>query len=210
MQAFNITTRFFAVLIFLAGAQLSMPLYLQASVDSVRNRLICLDFQNQEFTQIMESIANQAQISIKIKGFIPSGKRDLQLNQVPVDKAVEQLMRLYGIQNHAVSYSTSESRIRLAMFGFPPDALLTRRADYPSKSRLKENDCPSAGEGLEKPAEKAEMVLARVKKDGSLTLKQVQMLDRQNINFLIESKGRSLTPDQILQLKMQSAHFEAE
>ena len=210
MQVFNITARFVAVLMFMAGVQLSMPFSLPASEDSVRDRLICLDLQNHDFTQIMESIADQAQITIKIQGYIPPGKRDIQLKQVPVDKAVEQIMRLYGIQNHAVSYITSESRIRLAMFGFPPDVLLTRQENYPSKSTLKENDCSPAGNGPEKPADRAEIVLARMNNDGSLTLEQVQMLDRQNINFLIESKGRSLTPDQILQLKEQSAQFEAE
>ena len=210
MQAFNITVRFVAVLIFLAGVYLFMPLSLFAADDTLRKRNLCLDLKNQDFTQIMESIAEQAKISIKIQGYIPPGKRDLQLKQVPVDKAVEQVMRLYGIQNHAVSFNTSGSNLKLAMFGVPANSILSNQTtEHSSEIVLKDGEQHAVVDRLEQLRGKSEMVLAKMNDNGSLTSEQLQRLNKQNIYFLNDT-SRSLTPDQLHQLRTQIVQFEAE
>ena len=91
--------------------------YVHAEEMPVRERLISVDKKDQDFTQALEAIANQAGIAINIHGQIPEGKRDLSMDQMPLGEAISKIMRLYGVQNHAAAYDPESKTIMLAVLG---------------------------------------------------------------------------------------------
>ena len=89
--------------------------YAQAEEIPVRERLISVDKQDQDFVQALESIADQAGITFNIYGQIPEGKRDLSMDEVPLGQAMAQVFRMYGIRNHAAAYNPGTETVMLAI-----------------------------------------------------------------------------------------------
>ena len=91
--------------------------YVQAEEVPVRERLISIDKQDQDFTQALKAIADQAGINFNVHGQVPSGNRDLSLKDIPLDQAMTQILRMYGVSNHAVAYNPETGTVMLTFLG---------------------------------------------------------------------------------------------
>jgi type II secretory pathway component GspD/PulD (secretin) len=95
----------FVVLFLLTAIVFSGHNLAQAEEKPVAERLVSVNLEDQDFTQALKAIADQAGITINIHGQTPAGKRDLSLKQVPLNQALAQVLRLYGVLNHAAAYN---------------------------------------------------------------------------------------------------------
>ena len=87
----------------------------QAEEVPVRERLVSVNLQDQDFTQALEAIAGQAGITVNLHGQMPAGKRDLSMDEVPLGQAMAQVFRMYGIRNHAAAYNPGTETVMLAI-----------------------------------------------------------------------------------------------
>ena len=87
----------------------------QAAETPIKERIISIDLQNQNFTQAIEAIADQAGISIKLRGEKPQGNRDLSFKKLSVENAIAQVLRQYGVQNHVAAIDTKKQQLMLAV-----------------------------------------------------------------------------------------------
>ncbi len=185
---------------------------IKASDMPVREKIININSDNKCFKQIMEIISGQAEVLINVKGHIPSGKRDFYLNDISLEQAIDQVMRFYGVQNHAVAYNSGDNSLVLALFGISnPASLSSQTAHLSSDKEPNYDDQSQPKKHLEQPGEEKETMLTKLEKDTSLTPDQLQRLQKQNSQFLTElNRNDSLAPNQLQQLKKQSMQFEAE
>lgn len=104
----------------------------------IKERLISIEQKAQTFTQALDAVAEQADISFKTHGDLPQAKRDLTLNQVPLNQAMGHILRLYGVRNHAAAFNPETGTIMLAILetsnnvaALPPDSSNVVSTDKP-------------------------------------------------------------------------------
>ena len=166
--------------------------YAQAEEIPVRERLISVNKQDQNFTQALEAIANQAGIAINIHGQIPEGKRDLSMDQMPLGKAMAQVMKMYGVLNHAAAYNPDTGTVMLAIL-----ETSTMVARLPSK------DEPEIEISLSMEPLTGDQISQLVPDNPidymPLTLAQIDMLEPDD-----ESDYQPLSPEQMTQLEPEN------
>jgi type II secretory pathway component GspD/PulD (secretin) len=103
-------TLFLLTAIFFIGHNLA-----QAEEKPVAERLVSVNLEDQDFTQALKTIADQAGITINIHGQTPAGKRDISINQMPLNQALAHILRIYGVRNHAAAYNPETGTVMLAI-----------------------------------------------------------------------------------------------
>jgi hypothetical protein len=89
--------------------------YVQAEEKPVAERLVTINLEDQDFTQALAVIADQAGITINIHGQTPAGKRDISINNMSLNEAMGHILRIYGVRNHAAAYNPDTGTVMLAI-----------------------------------------------------------------------------------------------
>jgi len=79
----------------------------------VLQRPVSLDKKGLDLKQAIEAVARQSDLNITIQGEKPPGTRDIFLSEMPVEKAIKQILKMYGVQNHAAVYFLENKIIML-------------------------------------------------------------------------------------------------
>jgi len=127
MKKSNLIFTFAAVLLLLIPCLILGSEPAKAADVPVQERMISIDKQDQDFTQALETIADQAGITINIHGQTPTGKRDILLNEVSVKKAIIQIMRLYGVKSQAFAYDDKNNLLHGWILSSTSDSLSAMR-----------------------------------------------------------------------------------
>ena len=184
--------------------------YAQAEEIPVRERLISVDKQNQDFTQALESIANQAGITINVHGQIPEGKRDLSMSQVPMGQAMAQVLRMYGVRNHAAAYNPETGTVMLAILETSTHVAALSPEAEPTIDFW---DKPLTEDQLARLREQSEIIVAEMEESAlPLAPFQIEQLREQSsaMEKEMEESSQPLTPEQLERLREQSFVIELE
>lgn len=198
---------------------LSMALLLSglthARADNIplKERLISIDLQDHDFTQVMEVIAGQAGVGVDVRGAKPALRRDISFHQVPLGQAMAQLMRAYGVMNHAAAYDPEAKSIMLVLLKTIPVDLAD---DSWRKDVQEDHDSffkPLTQEQLERLREQNILYLAQMEEAMKpLTQEQMELLreESEKIEAEMEEAMQPLTPEQMERLQEQSFWIELE
>ena len=184
--------------------------YAQAEEIPVRERLISVDKQDQDFVQALESIADQAGINLNIHGQIPEGKRDLSMDQMPLGKAMAQVLRMYGVRNHAAAYNPETGTVMLAILETSTHVAALSPEAEPTIDFW---DKPLTEDQLARLREQSEIIVAEMEEISKpLTPEQLERLfDKSaDIEWEMNEISQPLTPEQLERLRGQSAEIERE
>ena len=91
------------------------PIPSYSSQISTENININLKLQQQSLSQSLGAIAEQIDIAISLTGTPPQSMESINLENVSLDEAIDRLMKLYGITNHAAIYDLEEKKILLTI-----------------------------------------------------------------------------------------------
>ena len=89
--------------------------HIHAEEIPLRQKLISIDLNDQDFTQAMEAIAGQAGVKIDIHGNNPVGSRSLKFEAVPIDQVITEVANTYGILNHAVAFNSETKKLTIVI-----------------------------------------------------------------------------------------------
>jgi small lipoprotein (TIGR04454 family) len=185
--------------------------YAQAEEKPVVESLVTINLEDQDFTQALKAIADQAGITINIHGQIPAGKRDLSLKQVPLNQALAQVLRIYGVLNHAAAYNPDTGTVMLAILETSTMmAALSPQAQPRIDISLDE---PLTPEQLERLKEQSEIIVAEMEESAlPLAPFQIEQLREQSsaMEKEMEEASQPLTPEQLERLREQSMQIELE
>lgn len=181
-----------------------------AEAKPVRERLISIDIQDQDFSQTMESIVGQLDLELRIQGEKPSGKRDLVMKDVPLDQAMAKALRFYGVINHAAVYDTENRSIMLFIIKSVP----VTAASLDDEAELGIwIDEPLTPEMLDQLKEQSNLIVAEMEESFQpLTQNELESLRERSaqIDGEMAQQIQPLTPEQIEQLKEQSMRIDWE
>ena len=182
----------------------------QAEEKPVAERLVSINLEDQDFTQALKAIADQAGITINIHGQAPTGKRDITLKQVPLNQALAQVLRLYGVRNHAAAYNPETRTVMLAILETSTLVAALSPQDQPRIDISM--DEPLTREQLEQLKEQSEIIVAEME-EALLPLAPYQLEQLREQNSAMETKmedAQPLTPEQMERLREQSRQIEME
>ncbi len=177
----------------------------------IRERLISIDVQDQDFLQTLEVLAGQLGITIEIHGSKPGGTRSIDLDYMPVDKAMVRIMRAYGVRNHVASFNPEEMNLTLIIIGSAP--FLASESVKTPKSRDFWKDEPLTKEQLARLREQSAIIVAQMEEAAEpLTPEQLERLREQSakIEAEIEESSQPLTEEQLERLREQSFWIELD
>jgi hypothetical protein len=184
--------------------------YIQAEEITVKDRLISIDMQNQDFTQAMEAIAGQAGVIINLHGEIPAGKRDLLMDQVPMGQAMARVLKMYGVRNHAAAYNPETGTVMLAILETSTMMAALSPETEPRIDLWK--DEPLTEEQMDRLREQSEILVAEME-EASLPLTYDQMERLQEQSYDVEmgmDEDQPLTTEQMEKLREHSWQMEME
>lgn len=176
----------------------------------IQERLINIDQKAQTFTQVLDAVAEQADISFKTHGDLPQAKRDLTLNQVPLNQAMGHILRLYGVRNHAAAYNAEAETVLLAIL-----ETATHVADLSSQGKPGSDYWggfePLTQNKLSRLKKQSAIIVAQMEEISKpLTPEQLERLHDESANIEWERNEleQPLTPEQLDRLREQSAEIE--
>ena len=176
----------------------------------VRERLISVNRQDQDFTQALEAIAGQAGITINIHGQIPEGKRDLSVDDVPLGQAIAQVFRMYGVRNHAAAYNPGTETVMLAILETSTHVAALSPETEPTIDFW---DKPLTDDQLARLREQSEIIVAKMDEHlQPLTAEQLDRLGQRSVDIDLEMEEieRPLTREQLQRLSEQSEQIGKE
>jgi hypothetical protein len=197
----------FVVLFLLTAIVFSGHNLAQAEEKPVAERLVSVNLEDQDFTQALKAIADQAGITINIHGQMPQTKRDLFLKQVPLNQALAQVLRLYGVRNHAAAYNPETGTVMLAIL--ETSTLVAALTPQAQPKNDMENDHNLTQEQLAKLQDYSNLMIAEIDHDHEfLSYEQQEMMKEHSDRMEGETKDDSLTPEQIQKLIEYSAQHD--
>ena len=182
----------------------------QAEEVPVRERLVSVNLQDQDFTQALEAIAGQAGITVNLHGQMPAGKRDLSMDQVSLGQAIAQVLRMYGVRNHAAAYNPETGTIMLAILETSTYvAALSPQTE--SKIDIWKSE-PLTEDQLARLREQSAIIVAEMEEASQpLTYDQMERLRKQSHEIETEMEDdQPLTAEQQERLREQSWQMELE
>lgn len=151
------------------------------------NPLLDLEMKNQDFQKVIDAVAAKLNMTIVLHGEKPITKRNIAFSKMPLDQAIERIMRLYGVENHAEIFNINNNnlvRVDIHLYSITADVL-----------NLQTQKLMDVSNG-EKP----------------LTSDQITNLIAQEkqIEEELNENSRPLTPEQKERLQLQGAALDAE
>ncbi|PTN33795.1 hypothetical protein C6366_13995 [Desulfonatronum sp. SC1] len=198
----------FSLLLFAGLALFSVPAL--ASAIPVSERLVSIEVQDQSFNQVLDAIARQVDVNINFIGQEPPGKRDVSLKEVPIGRTMNRVMRLFGVENHAVSYHAETNTLMVANLKSSPMVAALFLDNVRSGHDEGHGTEPLNEAQLEQLREHNLLILAEMEESvRPLTPHQISQLREQS-----EASGdevdQPLTEDQVRRLREQSELVEAQ
>ena len=117
MKRLYLISPFAAFLLLLTFTLTVSPGITLAEDAHIFKRQVSINKKDQNLIQIIEALAYQAEVTIDIHGRIPAEKKDILLNNVPLNEAMAQVLDLYGVKNHAIAYNSEAGTAMLAILG---------------------------------------------------------------------------------------------
>jgi hypothetical protein len=182
----------------------------QAEEKHVAERLVSINLEDQDFTQAMAAIADQAGITIKLHGQTPAGKRDISVTIMPLNEAMAQILRLYGVRNHAAAYNPEKKTVMLAILETSTHVAALSPQTEPKIDILKSQLLTDAQLALLQ--EHSEIIVAEMEESAlPLVPFQIEQLREQSSAMETEMEdNQPLTPEQLERLREQSRNIQEE
>jgi hypothetical protein len=184
--------------------------YAQAEEKPVAERLVTINLEDQDFTQALAAIADQAGITINIHGQTPAGKRDISINNLPLNEAMGHILRIYGVRNHAAAFNPEKKTVMLAILETP--TMLAALSPQTQPRIDISLDEPLTSEQLERLKEQSELIVAEMEESAlPLAPFQIEQLREQSSAMEAEmEENQPLTPEQLERLREQSRNIQEE
>lgn len=147
------------------------------------HRFVNLDLKAKDFIQVLSSLSDQIGIDIVFSGEHPDTKKDIKIAEVPLDRAIVQIVRHYDIENHAVVYKTEGGVEKIKLYGYNE-----RTGTSPSFSTV----------NLAKSIEHDETPVSR---------EQLDLLATQSQPIKLEEGRQPLTYEQLTKLKKEESEI---
>jgi hypothetical protein len=185
--------------------------YAQAEEKPVAERLVSVNLEDQDFTQALKAMADQAGITISIHGQIPAGKRDISITNMSLNEAMGHILRIYGVRNHAAAYNPEKKTVMLAIL---ETSTLVAALSPQAQPRVDISlDEPLTREQLERLKEQSEIIVAEME-ESALPLAPFQIEQLREQSSAMEKEmgeaSQPLTPEQLERLREQSWQIENE
>lgn len=181
--------------------------YIQAEEKTVSERLVSLELKDQDFTQALEAIADQVGITINIHGQIPEGKRDMSMDLMPLGKAMAQVMKMYGVRNHAAAYNPEAGTVMLAILETSTQIAALSPQTQPKVDMV--NDHNLTQKQFSQLRDYSNLMIAGLDQDHEfLSYEQMEMLKEYSDQMEGDTTDDPLTPEQIQQLWEYSSQHD--
>jgi hypothetical protein len=181
----------------------------QAGQELLEERLVTVELKDIKVKQVLDEIGAQTGLTIDFLGPVPDEKKDISLTQVPVDRAISQIMRLYGIENHAAIYKPRSIVLKV----FEANQLKVTLASY-SQPQLDLYDySPLTVEQLGSLKAESDIIIAEMKKSMQpLTPDEMGRVRERSdeIKSEMERSQEPLTPDEMGRLRERSDEIKSE
>lgn len=132
-----------------------------ADSSPLKERLVAIDKQDLDFSQAIGAIAEQAGVTIILHGQATEVKKNLTINEMPLDQALSRTLRVYGVQSHATVFDRKNGTLTLTLVGVGEQTSTTKYlprndASIPSRQTYADEERTDADTPADKNLSKAD------------------------------------------------------
>lgn len=100
----------------------------KTATQTLSERLVNITLQEATLDQTLDALAQEMNVNVRFVGQKPTFTRDVTLKEVTLAKALNQIMRSYGLHNQAVAYQAETNTLLMFSLKSPP-TIITESID---------------------------------------------------------------------------------